>query len=53
MTFALAALEHASGPVREDASKLVFLAYRLAGPCVRTYFPLEDDEETIHNTLLK
>jgi len=52
MRFSLAALEHASGPVREETSKLVYEAYRLAGPPVRAYFP-SDEQDVRHNTLLK
>ena len=41
MKFALSALEHPSGPVRDDASKIITETYRMVGSPVRAYFPDE------------
>ena len=42
MKFCVAALEHASGPVRDETSKVIFQVYRLAGTPVKTYLPPDD-----------
>ena len=52
MKFCVAALEHASGPVREEASKVIFQVYRLAGTPVKSYLPA-DDQRTRKNPLYR
>lgn len=52
MKFSLAALEHTSGPVREEASKVIHETYKLVGSPVRAYFS-SDEQEIRKNTLAK
>lgn len=52
MKFAVRGLEHASGPVREASTRIIFLAYKLAGISIKSYLP-SDDPKTRKNPLYR
>lgn len=52
MKFCVSALEHASGSVRDETTKVIFQVYRIAGTPVKAYLP-PDDHLTRKNPLYR